>query len=199
MYRYGWLTSTDHDAVAEVVELVETVSAQEPFVGLPAQPSAAESALLLAALRGGLASGQTQLLGVRDESSRLIACVAIKRPATANQHHIGELTTGAVHPDHRGRHVVMRAFAAIVRRCEEVGIELLRLDVREGIRAERLWRAYGFEEYGRLADYGRSGGRSYAGVYLAQSVERLKKTIISQEVAHAKQEGVQEPLLYGAR
>jgi ribosomal protein S18 acetylase RimI-like enzyme len=111
----------------------------------------------------------------------------MNRAATANQRHIAELTTGAVHPDYRSSRMVSGVFTEIVRRCERTGIELLRLDVREGIRAERLWRSFGFKEYGRLADYGRTGVENYTGIYLVQSVDRLKKKIIDREVTHAQQ------------
>lgn len=187
MFTYAWLTRADERGVAEIVDLVATVSATEPFVGLPAKPTAEETALLRAKLLGGLNSKQTHLLAVRDAESRTVGCVAMNRPATANQRHIGELTTGAVHPDYRNQRMVYRVFAEIVRRCQQVGIEVLRLDVREGVPAERLWRFYGFEEYGRLADYGRADGKSYTGIYLAQTVDRLEKRVAEREVAHAQQ------------
>jgi ribosomal protein S18 acetylase RimI-like enzyme len=187
MYEYTWLTNNDHNTVTEIVDLVAAVSAHDPFVGLPAQPTAAETEQLLTKIQDGLAGGRTDVLAVRAPAGQLIACVVLTRPPTANQSHIGELTTGAVHPDYRGRKVVTGAFAEIVHHCQLVGIELLRLDVRAGIRAERLWRTYGFREYGRLADYGRIDGRSYSGVYLAQSVDQLRHTIVDREVAHAQQ------------
>jgi len=187
MFAYAWLTRADERGVAEIVDLVATVSASEPFVGLPSKPTADETALLRTKLLGGLSSKQTHLLAVRDAEFRTVGCVAMNRPATANQRHIGELTTGAVHPDYRSQRMVYGVFVEIVRRCQQVGIEVLRLDVREGVRAERLWRFYGFEEYGRLADYGRTDGESYTGIYLAQTVDRLKKRVAEREVAHAQQ------------
>lgn len=187
MYECVWLTAGIDSGVAEVIRLIETVSVDEPFVGLPAKPTAEESSALQAKLAAGIASGQTYVLTVRAASGEVVACVAINRPATANQRHIGELTTGAVHPDHRGGGVVTTAFREVVRHCEEIGIEVLRLDVRAGIRAERLWRSYGFAEYGRLDDYGRIGAESYSGVYLAQPVEQLKSRLFDKEVSRAQQ------------
>lgn len=182
MYQYTWLTPQDRAELADVVDLVVLVSADDPFLGLPARPTDQQTAQLHARLRDGLAAGATQVLAVRTSAGEVVGCVAVNRPATSNQGHIGELTTGAVHPGHRGKRVVTGAFGEIVRHCEHVGIELLRLDVRQGIRAERLWRAYGFQEYGRLADYGRVDGHSYTGIYLAQPVSRLRRTIVDQEV-----------------
>jgi ribosomal protein S18 acetylase RimI-like enzyme len=187
VYECVWVKAGLDSGVAEVVRLIEIVSADEPFVGLPTNPTAEASAALQAKLVAGITSGQTQLLTVRAESGEVAGCVAISRPATANQRHIGELTTGAVHPGHRGGPVVTMAFREVVRRCEEIGIELLRLDVRAGIRAETLWRSYGFGEYGRLDDYGRIGAESYSGVYLAQPVKQLKTRLFDKEVSRAQQ------------
>jgi ribosomal protein S18 acetylase RimI-like enzyme len=186
-YEFTWLTQADQRSIAEVIDLIETVSATDPFIGLPTRPSTEDITQLSAKLVGGLASGQTHLLAVRDSGGRVVGCVAMNRALTANQRHIGELTTGAVHPDCRGRGVVTVSFAEIVRRCEQVGIELLKLDVRAGIKAEQLWRSYGFEEYGRLADYGRIGDESYAGIYMVQPVGRLKNMILNREVVRAEQ------------
>jgi len=186
-YKFIWLTAEDKQDVTHVVDLIEQVSVTEPFIGLPTAPNPADIARLTGKLLDGLASGQTHLLAVRDPNGTTVGCVAVNRPSTANQRHIGELVAGAVHPDYRGRKVVTGAFAAVVRHCEQIGIDLLRLDVREGIRAERIWRSYGFEEYGRLADYGRVGNEKYTGIYLAQPVARLRSTIVNREVAHAQQ------------
>lgn len=187
MYECVWLTAGSDSGVTDVVRLIEIVSADEPFVGLPTNPTAEESSALQAKLAAGITSGQTQLLTVRTESGEVVGCVAVSRPATANQRHIGELTTVAVHPGHRGGPVVTMGFHEVVRRCEEIGIELLRLDVRAGIRAETLWRSYGFSEYGRLDDYGRLGAESYSGVYLAQPVKQLKTMLLHKEVSRAQQ------------
>jgi len=179
-YRYRWVASADRDAVAAVALLVETVSRDQPFVGLPVRPSREDSLLFQNDLLHGLASGRLSLLTAEHDSDGVIACVALRRPATANQHHLGELTTGAVHPKHRGRGLVAAVFAEIARRCAETGIEVLLLDVRAGIKAELVWRSYGFEEYGRLADYGRADGESYPGVFLAQPVAQLRERILTK-------------------
>ncbi len=173
MPEYRWVAAGDERTVAEVVNLVAEVSAMEPFVGLPIRPTEPECVLLKEKLLCGLASGGTHLLAVLADR-QVIGCVVVTRPATANQRHIGELTTGLIRSDHRGKGVVTEAFRAIVAHCERIGIELLRMDVREGIPAEKVWRGYGFAEYGRLTDYGRVGGESYTGVYLVQPVAELK-------------------------
>ena len=179
MYTYHWAERSE--ALPEdIPQLIVEVSATDPFVGLPSRPSGAELARLTARLSSGLPSGLMELMAVRDAAGTVVGCVAMTRASTANQKHIAELTTGAIHPDHRGRGIVRDAFAAIVERCESTGVELLRLDVREGIPAEKVWRQFGFSEYGRLPDYGRVAGESYAGVYLAQTVAHLKTHITSE-------------------
>ena len=179
-YRHSWLGPADVAAVAEVVRLVAEVSRDQPFVGLPGRPSQRDRDRLAEELTHGLASARLSLLTVEHASDGVVACVALRRPATANQRHRAELSTGAVHRAHRGFGLVAAVFTEIVRHCEASGIETLLLDVRAGIRAEQVWRGYGFEEYGRLADYGRSDGHSYAGVFLAQSVDRLRARVMTR-------------------
>lgn len=173
MYTYEW-TEAGQEPPESVLRLIVDVSGTDPFIGLPPQPTEEDVAALSARLASGVRAGTTELLAVRAPDGATVGCVAMNRSSTANQRHIAELTTGAVHPTHRGRGVVPSSFAAVVRRCEATGIELLRLDVREGIPAERVWRQLGFTEYGRLEDYGRVDGKPYAGVYLSQTVRHLK-------------------------
>ncbi|MFI1221121.1 MULTISPECIES: GNAT family N-acetyltransferase [unclassified Streptomyces] len=180
MYSYQWIDAAD-DLTEDVPALVVEVSRTDPFIGLPPDPAEEDVRELTARLRSGIASGRTHLLTIRTEAGRTIGCVALSQPPTKNQGHIAELTTGAIHPEHRGGGLVSRAFAEVGRRCQQRGIELLRLDVREGIPAERIWRQFGFTEYGRLPDYGRVGAESYAGIYLAQPVAQLMNRISNQE------------------
>ena len=180
MHSYQWIDAAE-DLTEDIPALVVEVSRTDPFIGLPPAPAESDVREFAARLRSGIASGRTHLLAIRWENGRTIGCVALAQPPTANQRHIAELTTGAIHPEHRGRGLVSQAFAEITRRCQQRGIELLRLDVREGIPAERVWRQFGFTEYGRLPDYGRVGPESYAGIYLAQSVTQLMNRISDQE------------------
>lgn len=193
MYQYVWLSALDSASesglrdIGQVVDLVVQVSQFDPYVGLPPESSAADVEALRTRLQSVLASGRAHVLVVRDEQGEAIGCVVLARSATQNQRHIAELTTGVIHPAHRGRGVVTRAFTEIGELCRQLGVELLRLDVRAGIPAELVWRWYGFQEYGRLADYGRIDGTRYSGVFLAQPVEELI-TRISQPLSTVSQE-----------
>ncbi len=179
MYKYVWLSATGSTSesglrdIGQVVDLVVQVSQSDPYVGLPPESSAADVEALRARLSSVLASGHAHVLIIRDEQEEAIGCAVLARSATQNQRHIAELTTGVIHPAHRGRGVATQAFTEIGERCRQLGVELLRLDVRAGIPAERVWRQYGFQEYGRLADYGRIDGTRYPGVFMAQPVEEL--------------------------
>jgi ribosomal-protein-alanine N-acetyltransferase len=68
-----------------------------------------------------------------------------------------ELLLIAVHPDHRGRGVggaLLERFVAVARAR---GARRLFLEMREGNRAEALYRRYGFESVGRRRHYYRRG------------------------------------------
>ena len=204
MYQYSWLSALDSGSesgmrdIGQVADLVVQVSQSDPYVGLPPGSSAADVQALRARLQSVLGSGRAHVLIIRDEQredeqgeqGEAVGCAVLACSATPNQRHIAELTTGVVHPAHRGRGVVTGAFTEIGQRCRLLGVELLRLDVRAGIPAERVWRQYGFQEYGRLADYGRIGDTPYAGVFLAQPVEELIARV-SQPMSTVSQEAKQ--------
>ncbi|HEV2374593.1 MAG TPA: GNAT family protein [Streptosporangiaceae bacterium] len=185
MYTYHWLTSSSAHEVGEVSELLGLVSADEPYVGIPRNATAADVAALVTQLTSNVRAGRTQVLLIRSEAGEAVGCVALTRAVTANQRHIANLGTGMIHPEHRGQGIVTGALRQIAQRCDELQVELLLLDVREGIQAEKVWRRLGFEEYGRLQDYGRTGGESYAGVYMAQHVSNLAVLFADQEESDA--------------
>lgn len=175
MTDFQWV-ARDAALVHAAGQMIAEVSRVEPYVGLPPEPSQGEVDAWSRRMAEGIGSGRVHLL-VGAEDGRAVATAALTTAITPNQRHVAELTAGAIHPERRRHGLVTAAFSHVVERCEELGVELLRLDVRAGIPAERVWRGLGFREYGRLDDYGRAGGQSYGGVYMAQPVKDLKRVI----------------------
>ena len=68
-----------------------------------------------------------------------------------------ELLLIAVHPDHRGRGIGGALLERFVAAARARGARRLFLEMREGNRAEALYRRYGFESVGRRRHYYRRG------------------------------------------
>ena len=107
--------------------------------------------------------------------------VMINLSGMPNCRHSAELVKGVVAPRLRGQHLPRAAFRALVERARALGIEQFVLDVREGTRAHALWSHYGFKTWGVLPNYARVDGKTYAGHYMAQSVEALAAVIGYQQ------------------
>lgn len=185
MYEYTWVKPGDQRSISDVVDVVMTVSESDPFIGFSTDPGADAAGALEKKLTDGLNSGQMHLLLINHDVDQAIGCVALNQLFSFQNRHIADLAIGAVRPTHRGRGVVTSAFREIVRRCAGLGVEHLRLEVHEDVPAEKLWRNYGFEEYGRFVDYARVDGDSYTGIYLAQSVDQLNANILDRSIPAA--------------
>jgi len=104
--------------------------------------------------------------------------------STPNHHHIVELTRGTIDRSFQGAGLALRAFREVVNKCEELNREVICLDVRAGTMAAVWWQHFGFESYGLLRDYSRVGDKRYEGLFLTQTVTRLKQRI--EELARSR-------------
>ena len=73
--------------------------------------------------------------------------------------------------------LTLRAFAEVARKCEELGREVICLDVRAGTMAAIWWQHFGFKPFGLLSDYSRVKDKRYQGLFLSQSTADLKKRV----------------------
>jgi ribosomal protein S18 acetylase RimI-like enzyme len=139
--------------------------------------SATEAQAFIEDLRHCVADGGSSvLLGRVDGQPAFLAILTLNR--MPNCRHRAELSKGVVHPDYRGKNFVQLGFRALLLRAEQLGIEQLVLDVREGCRAHALWQRFGFVSFGVLEDYARIDGKSHRGHFMVQSVASLRALIL---------------------
>jgi acetyltransferase len=99
-----------------------------------------------------VADGETILL-VAERGGRLLGTVQVQLIAAPNQLHRAEISKLIVALDQRRGGLGRRLMAAAEAAAKEAGRSLLTLDTRAGDRGERLCRATGWTEAGRIPHY----------------------------------------------
>jgi GNAT superfamily N-acetyltransferase len=92
----------------------------------------------------------TRILLAAWDDARLIGTVMLEFASSPNQPHRAEVQKLLVHPAARRRGVARRLMARLEQEASEAGKTLLTLDTRAGDAAERLYRAMGWHEAGRI-------------------------------------------------
>ena len=171
--QYHWLASiaaTDKPAIAE---LIRKVSATDPIVGFSDKVTTEEINSYLDKLQENVEAGRCYLMVGKADNNDMVCMVVLVQHGSPNNCHIADMSKGMISHEYRGSGVLMAAFASIVGKCREHGIEVLTLDVRAGTPAQQIWLKCGFEDYGVLDDYARVDGQVIAGHYMKQTVNDL--------------------------
>jgi ribosomal protein S18 acetylase RimI-like enzyme len=159
-----WIIDLDEARRDRTVKLLMESVHDEGMLGFE-EADELKAKIFVADLAGRLNDNDCWLLQA-DAGNDLAYSVVMERWGNPTGAHIAELNKAIVNHKYRGGRLVMQAFSEILKKAETEGIEKFVIDVREGTRAEKLWRAIGFKEYGRLEDYSRHNGKKYAGIYM---------------------------------
>lgn len=174
---YEWIAEFNPDMASAIVNLVNCATGDGGTLGYAELMSVAEAQAFIEALRRSVVAGESSvLLGRVDSQPAFLVIITLNR--MPNCRHRAELSKGVVHPDYRGKNYVQLGFRALVQRAEQLGVDQLVLDVREGCRAHALWQRFGFVSFGVLDDYARIDGKSYRGHFMIQSVAALRALVL---------------------
>lgn len=173
-----WEQDPTDATLAAIVELIDCTREDGGTLGYAAPMSAAEEQAFARWLKAALHAREVHALLGSAGGYLKFFCLLTPSPMP-NCRHRAELSKGVMHPGHRGRNLLPRVFRAIVRQAEQLGIEQLVLDVREGTRAHALWERFGFQTYGVLDDYARVNGQRFRGHFMSQTVAALKQRTFS--------------------
>jgi hypothetical protein len=172
---FRWEEELPESMAAEVIRLTRETSAGSPIIGFGRTIDDAEARAYLEELRANLRAGKCRLLTIFADNERLIGLCTLRRNLNPNNRHITDLAKGMIDEQFRGGPVLPAAFYEIATQCERDGVEIVTLDVRADTPAHRAWVRFGFESYGMLADYARAGGQVFAGHFMMQPVQALKR------------------------
>lgn len=175
--RLEWVPHLSESLRPGLLALLAASVGDDAMLGHTAAPEGASGERWLARLDAELRAEQLMLLVARGMSREVVGMVALEPGGLATQRHQVGVRRAFIHPLHRGSRLLFDALQEILAQCAAHGWTTVLIDVREGTRAERLWRRLGFRQYGRLEDYAHYAGRTHAGVFLTASPEELACTL----------------------
>lgn len=165
-----WPQSLTEPEMLQLIDLMNTVAVRETSMGY-SEPIGREFGLAI--MRGideELKAGKSHLLLVTATDGRLVGMLTLAMNSLPNRAHILEMKRCVIHPEERGR-FLLKAWDDAVQKCQELGVEMIVIDVRENTKGYQLWKRLGFREYGRLHDYARVGDRKITGIFMHMYVK----------------------------
>src|SRR5262249_21392384 len=114
---------------------------------------------------------------VAEQDDKVVGQLILTPHRLPNCKHLVELSRGIIDPSFRGTGFALNAFKDIAAKHEQIGGEVIYLDVRAGTVAAELWKSFGFVPFGKLPDYARVNGHRYDGLYMSQSIASLKENL----------------------
>ncbi|CAM3750129.1 GNAT family N-acetyltransferase [Kibdelosporangium persicum] len=172
-----WRWHTELGSYGEDVTTMVTRSAEdEGILGFHEPLTTAEKATFCGDLEHKLLSGSDCLLLGSDDDGVVGMCI-VSLTAMPNCRHIADVSKAYLEPRVRRTTAISEIAWAVCGLTRELGVETLKIDVREDSPAHRVWRRFGFTTYGILDDYSRVDGVSHRGHFMSHSVERLAEFI----------------------
>jgi RimJ/RimL family protein N-acetyltransferase len=171
--RWHWQSTVDNHRVAITAMLAGSVE-EEGILGYREPLTADEESAFCDALQHKLTSGSGQVLLGEDGAGVIGMCV-VDISTMPNCRHIAEVSKTYLDPRIRKSSAVTELAYAVCRRLGELGVETLKIDVREDSPAHHVWQRFGFTTYGILDDYSRVNGMVYRGHFMTHSIGRLEQ------------------------
>lgn len=180
--RLEWLGGVGSEMGAKILRLMNRTLEEETTIGFPGPIDEETGRGLMRQLGAEVETGHRHVL-VAEKDGAIVGQLILTPNSSPNHQHIVELTRGTIHPSFRGGGLSLRAFQEVARKCDELGREVICLDVRAGTMAAMWWQHFGFKPYGLLSDYSRVGDKRYQGLYLTQTNAELKQRLMELEAA----------------
>lgn len=177
--NFKWIEKLDEDTIEHLFCLLNESVEDKGMLGFDSN-NQEEIHQYIGDLSQELDKKTSHLLGVFNSSGSLIGMLVVKTNSIPTHKHIAEITKTLIRKRYRGSKgggILFEGFSEILNFSEVHDISVLRFDVREGSRAEKIWRRLGFNTYGRLEKYSQYEGRYFPGVYMYGEVSDLKNNL----------------------
>lgn len=172
--KLRWLDEIDEKTGAGILDVMNHVLKYETTIGFPGPLEQAEGERVIASLSEDVKAKRSHVL-IAEQGDKVVGQLILTPHRLPNCKHLVELSRGIIDPSFRGAGLALSAFKEIANKCDEIGGEVIYLDVRAGTVAAELWKSFGFVPFGRLTDYARVNGRRYQGLYMSQKTSSLKE------------------------
>jgi nicotianamine synthase-like protein/acetyltransferase (GNAT) family protein len=186
-----WVEEIDSERALQLLHLMNRTLEEETTIGFPGPIDDEAGLRLMRQLNADVIAGCRHVL-IAEKDGVVVGQLILTPNSTPNHHHMVELTRGTIDRSFRGGGLALRAFQEVARKCEELGREVICLDVRAGTMAAIWWQHFGFKQYGLLADYSRVGDKKYAGLFLTQTTAELKQRLREIVRSHIRPAPVNE-------
>jgi GNAT superfamily N-acetyltransferase len=174
--RLQWLRGIDSRLASEILRLMNRTLEEETTIGFPGPIEEEIGRALMRQLHADVETGRRHVL-VAEKDGSIVGQLILTPNSVPNHHHMVELTRGTIDRSFRGGGLALRAFEEVVKKCEELGREVICLDVRAGTMAAMWWQHFGFKPFGLLEDYSRVRDKRYQGLFLTQTAADLKRRV----------------------
>ena len=174
--KLRWLEEIDEQTGTGILRVINQTLRSETTIGFPAPLDLASGQAIIANLNEDVKAQRCHVL-IAVEGDQVVGQLILTPHRLPNCKHLVELSRGIIDPSFRGAGLALSAFREVAKKCDEIGGEVIYLDVRAGTVAAELWKSFGFVPFGKLADYARVNGRRYQGLYMSQDVSSLKETL----------------------
>ena len=172
--KLRWLDEINDEMGAGILNVMNNVLKYETTIGFPGPLEPAAGERLIANLNEDVKAKRSYVL-IAEQGGTVVGQLILTPHRLPNCKHLVELSRGIIDPSFRGAGLALSAFKEIAKKCDEIGGEVIYLDVRAGTVAAELWKSFGFVPFGKLADYARVNGRRYQGLYMSQKTSSLKE------------------------
>jgi len=174
--KLKWLEEINDSTGTGILRVMNQVLKYETTIGFPGPLDAETGERLMRGLDDDVKAGRSHVL-VAEQGDRIVGQLILTPHRLPNCRHLVELSRGIIDPSFRGAGLALSAFKEIAKKCDEIGGEVVYLDVRAGTVAAELWKSFGFVPFGKLPDYARVNGHRYQGLYMSQRVTTLKENL----------------------
>jgi hypothetical protein len=181
--RLEWVHGIDAERGTKLLRLMNRTLEEETTIGFPGPLDHQTGSVLMQQLNADVMAGRRHVL-VAEKDGVAVGQLILTPNVIPNHQHIVELTRGTIDRSFRGGGLALRAFQEVATKCEELGRDVICLDVRAGTLAAIWWQHFGFKPYGLLTDYSRVGDKTYAGLFLSQTTTELKQRV--REIASSQ-------------
>ena len=192
--QWQWPQKNLRSLVPELVRMLQDSEQDDGILGFVDNADPSTALTFAEHLADTVQEGDKHLLiGTLD--GRAVAMCVVSPSSLPTCRHTADVGKAFLDKTCRGAGLVTELVLQVCGRMEELGVDLLTIDVREGSHAQAVWSAFGFTVFGELDDYCRVDGISHRGFYMSHRVDLLRESASHKKQPSSKGSAMSAELL----